>query len=281
MLDDGRFVLTLYNINADTAPGAVITPNPLISGCEVIRLPDSNRVRYSFSLHDEKNFYGFDLHYETEPEPCTVITLRNPKTIDMNDEAPLAGIRIVLDAGHGGWDNGAAGAMPGFAEKDINLAVVLSAEKKLTALGAEVTLLRPDDTVLDLTTRMKMLTELKPDLCVSVHQNSMGYSTDITRIRGTLSLYCASAGRLLAECTGQAAADALNRMYRGAQYQMLAVCRNPKFPSALVEVGFMTSVEEYEQMASGTGVEKAASGITDGILKYFEAQGTYAAAFGN
>jgi N-acetylmuramoyl-L-alanine amidase len=53
--------------------------------------------------------------------------------------------------------------------------------------------------------------------------------------------------------------------------QRLAMCRNPKFPSTLIEVGFMTSVEEYEYMLDG-GIEKAADGITQGILEYFRRQ---------
>jgi len=273
VVEDGRFVLTLYNINADTAPEALIAANPLTDGCEVIRLPESNRVRYSFSLYDERNFYGFDLRYE---ENETVVTLRNPKKIDLSAETPLSGIRIVLDAGHGGWDGGAAGAMSGFSEKAVNLAVTLEAEKMLSALGADVTLTRSDDSTVELLDRVALLEELEPDLCVSIHQNSMNYSTDITRVRGTLSLYCMDSGLLLAQCVGNAAAEALNRYNRGASYQMLAMCRNPKFPAALIEVGFMTSVEEYEQMANGKGITKAAEGIVNGILDYFKMQSDFA-----
>lgn len=277
VVEDGRFVLTFYNINADTAPEAVIDPNPLTNGCEVIRLPDSNRVRYSFQLYDERNFYGFDLRYEnggSSSENYTVVTLRNPKTLNFNSETPLSGIKIVLDAGHGGWDNGAAGALDGFAEKDVNLAVTLAAEKRLTELGAEVILTRSDDTTVDIYDRLDMLEEIEPDLCVSVHQNSMGYSTDITRVRGTLSLYCMDSGLLLSECVGESVSKAMGRMYRGANYQMLAMCRNPKFPAVLIEVGFMTSVEEYEQMANGSGIHKAADGVVNGILNYYKAQET-------
>ena len=52
---------------------------------------------------------------------------------------------------------------------------------------------------------------------------------------------------------------------------MLAMCRNPNFPSPLVEVGFMTSPEECDFMLSG-GIEKAADGIAEGVLAYFREQ---------
>ncbi len=278
VVDNGRFVLTFYNINADTAPEPQLGMNPLFESCEVIRLPDSNRVRYSFLLYDERNFYGFDLRYENNiqtGENNTVVTLRNPKNLDLASQTPLKEITIVLDAGHGGWDNGATGAMSGFAEKDINLAIVLEAGEKLTNLGASVIMIRSDDTYVDLYDRMYYLEEVEPDLCISIHQNSMPYATDITTVRGTLPLYCMDSGLLLAQCVGKSIADATNRLYRDASYQMLAMCRNPKFPAALIEVGFITNVEEYEQMARGTGVTKAAQGVVDGILKYYELQAEF------
>jgi len=209
-------------------------------------------------------------------EKYTVVTLRNPKALDLDSPLPLEGVAIVLDAGHGGWDYGAAGALTGFAEKDVNLAVTLEAERKLTALGATVILTRAEDTTLDLMDRVALLEEIEPDLCVSIHQNSMNYLTDITKIRGTLSLYCMDSGLLLAQCIGEAVAEKTGRAYLGANYQMLAMCRNPKFPEALIEVGFMTSVEEYEQMANGSGITKAADGIVEGILNYFAIQKGFA-----
>ena len=113
------------------------------------------------------------------------------------------------------------------------------------------------------------------DLCISIHQNSIGYTTDATRVRGTLALWCMDSGRLLADCVGPAVADALSRNFRGSNYQALAMCRNPKFPQTLIEVGFITSVEEYEKMVNGDGIRKAAEGIRDGVLEYFAKQAEF------
>ena len=104
----------------------------------------------------------------------------------------------------------------------------------------------------------------------------MGFTSDITKIRGTLALWCMDAGRLLSDCVGKAVSSALGRNYRGAQYQMLAMCRNPKFPQALIEVGFITSVEEYELITSSSGIDRAAEGIADGVIGYFRNQSKYA-----
>jgi len=268
--ENGRFVLTFYGVDAESAPLPTIRVNPLLISCDLVRLDD--RVRYCFTLADPENFYGFDLTYGNGE---ITVSLKNPTAIDFTSELPLSGIGIVLDAGHGGWDRGAAGADPAMHEKDVNLAVTLAASEILTELGAEITLTRTDDTYSDLFQRMAFLEQLNPDLCLSIHQNSMGYTSDITRIRGTLALWTMDSGVMLADAVGRAVSDAFGRNYRGAQYQSLAICRSPKFPSALIEVGFITSVEEYESTIAGDGIRTAAEGIANGVLDYFRRQASY------
>ncbi|MGN1347089.1 MAG: N-acetylmuramoyl-L-alanine amidase, partial [Eubacteriales bacterium] len=210
---------------------------------------------------------------------AVIVSLRNPMALDLTSDKPLEGVRIVLDAGHGGDEPGATGAYVGrdgtIQEKDLNLSITIEAAFLLDALGAEVELTREDDSTLSLYERMAYLEQSEPDLCVSIHQNSIGYVTDATRVRGTLSLWCMDSGRLLADCLGPAVASALGRNFRGSDYQALAMCRNPKFPQALVEVGFITSVEEYEQMLGASGIRKAAEGIRDGVLEYFRVQAEF------
>ena len=277
--EDGVFVLTFYSVNGERCALPTVAENPLFDSVEII--PFSDRVRYVFSLKDPVNFYGFDLEYRGSGE--AVLMLRNPIPVDLSAEKPLSGIRLVLDAGHGGDDPGAFGPMragasldtdagtgtPSFSEseKDLNLTLTLAAAEKLREQGATVILTREEDVTFDLLARAAWLEEIEPDLCISLHQNAIGYATDITKVRGTLGLWCEAGGQLLADCVGRSVASSLYRNYRGTAWQALAVCRNPKFPSALIEVGFMTSVEEYEFMTSPRGVELGAQGIADGVMR--------------
>ena len=267
-VEDGAFTVTLWGV---TDGGTVtVGNNPLLTGCDVTSSASEGRVRYVFVLRDPLNFYGWDFCYR---DGETVVSLRNPIRADLDSDTPLSGIRIVLDAGHGGSDPGAFGPQrtdSGFSnsEKDLNLTLTLAAAEKLRALGTEVILTREDDVTLDIGSRAALLDELEPDLCLSLHQNSMGYTADVTRIRGTLGLWCSSGGEMLADAVGRAVASSLGRNYRGTSWQALAMCRNAKFPSALIEVGFMTSVEEYEYMTSARGIELGAEGIADGVLAY-------------
>ncbi len=277
-VEDGKFIVTLYSIDTTKVPDSVpIGENPLFSACEIVKMADSGKVRFLFTLKNERNFYGFDLYYK---DGWTVVTCRNPMKIDLTREKPLDGVRIVLDAGHGGDDNGARGFSTSdekvLNEKQLNLAIVMDAAEKLKALGANVSLIRTDDTTVSLYARMAYLEAAEPDLSISIHQNSMGYTTDITRVRGVLPLYCADSGKLLADCVGGEVGRATGRYTRTSQYQMLALCRNPKFPQTLIEVGFITNMEEYEQMAVGRGITQAADGVVNGVLRYFREMAAFA-----
>ncbi len=283
-LDGDTFVLTLMNMDTSLPiPAVSMTHNPLFSAIKGEKHPTrGDSIRYYLTLHDQKNFYGFECSYEFREngDIFFILSLRNPTGLSADPALPLSGKRIVLDAGHGGSDSGTLGPNLAFTESDLNLAIVLAAKDKLTALGAEVILVREEDTTVSIYNRLDSLCVWNPDLCVSVHQNSMDYTADITKIRGLLALYWSDSGVLLTEQVSAAMASALNRYERTPQKQKLALVRNAKFPSTLVEVGFITSVEEYDQLASEVGIDAAANGLVSGIVSYYEAQAKYRAAFG-
>ncbi len=276
-VEEGNFVFTLYNVSLrdgllDGIPEVNVEKNPLFDGSGIVLGARENSIRYTLSLKNTDNFYGYSIYYQDDE---IVVRFINPSSLDTESETPLKDKVIVLDAGHGGKDYGALGADPKYNEKDLNLAIVLSAEQMLTQLGAKVILIRNEDTTVELTDRIAYLNEMDLDLCVSVHQNSMDYSADITKIRGLLSLYYADAGSLLAKALSVEMSDSLLRYERSTSRQRLAMVRNHKFPSALVEVGFITCVEEYDMMISSGGVERAAQGIVRGILSWYAAQSEF------
>jgi N-acetylmuramoyl-L-alanine amidase len=80
--------------------------------------------------------------------------------------------RIVIDAGHGGHDDGTIGPN-GVLEKDVVLDVALRLAALVNSrLGAEVVLTRSDDTFVPLTERTAIANVHKADLFLSIHANS-------------------------------------------------------------------------------------------------------------
>jgi N-acetylmuramoyl-L-alanine amidase len=83
--------------------------------------------------------------------------------------------RVVVDAGHGGPDNGMTGPIGGrqkIREKDITLAVSLELARSLRRQGVEVVLTRTRDTLIGLYDRGPIANERGGDLFLSIHVNA-------------------------------------------------------------------------------------------------------------
>lgn len=97
----------------------------------------------------------------------------SPSTVPSAEVAPLqrSWRRVVIDAGHGGEDDGAIG-VSGVPEKDITLSIALATARSLRSRGFEVVLTRDDDTFLPLARRSGLTDASGAGLFVSIHANS-------------------------------------------------------------------------------------------------------------
>jgi N-acetylmuramoyl-L-alanine amidase len=84
--------------------------------------------------------------------------------------------KIVVDAGHGGKDNGARGAISN--EKDLTLAVSLKLGKIISdsLRGVQVVYTRTTDDYPSLVDRHEVANQSKADLFISIHVNSTAYT---------------------------------------------------------------------------------------------------------
>jgi N-acetylmuramoyl-L-alanine amidase len=107
------------------------------------------------------------------------------KPAEERSAARAGKFRIVLDAGHGGWDLGTVGRQ-GLLEKDLVLDVTQRLGKLLqTRLGSDVVFTRTSDLYLPLDQRADLANQSQADLFVSVHAN---YSNSATA-RGVETYY--------------------------------------------------------------------------------------------
>lgn len=112
--------------------------------------------------------------HRPEPEVETQPKLRRstrqaaqPRQVDL-----LSIRKVVVDAGHGGDDDGAIGPR-GEREADVNLAIAKKLGAELEArLGIEVVYTRTDDTFVSLRDRTRIANRAQADLFVSVHANA-------------------------------------------------------------------------------------------------------------
>jgi N-acetylmuramoyl-L-alanine amidase/putative methionine-R-sulfoxide reductase with GAF domain len=113
------------------------------------------------------------------------IVIPPPTHDDLQLRAHVPKMRIVVDAGHGGWDLGTVGRK-GLLEKDLVLEIAQRLGKLLESrLGATVILTRNDDNYIPLDERAGVANQSQADLFVSVHAN---YS-DLPSARGVETYY--------------------------------------------------------------------------------------------
>jgi N-acetylmuramoyl-L-alanine amidase len=111
--------------------------------------------------------------------------------------------RLVLDAGHGGWDLGTVGRK-GLMEKDLVLDIVDRLGKLVASkLGAEVIYTRRDDTYIPLEKRAEIANLAHADLFLSIHANYSDYPS----ARGVETYYTNTYSSVKARTPGVDATD--------------------------------------------------------------------------
>jgi N-acetylmuramoyl-L-alanine amidase len=104
---------------------------------------------------------------------------------------------VVIDAGHGGPDNGMSGPIgtpAWFVEKDVTLSVAKKLAAVLRGRGVDVLMTRTTDTLIALADRGKMANSNHGDVFISIHVNAPGYNTAAAaRERGFETYFLAEA----------------------------------------------------------------------------------------
>jgi len=235
-----------------------------------------------------------------------------PDVPPLIDLAPSGTIRvIVIDAGHGGSEEGAKG--PGGAlEKNITLAVARRLKAALEArLGVRVILTRDGDATMGLDERAALANNNKADLFVSLHANASvrsgmtgaevfylsldEYGDAAVRVArgeseplpvfggGTrdieLILWEMAQARYIQESAALAQAiDASLRERvpmspRAIQQAPFRVLVGANMPAVLVEMGFITNAAQEKQLLSDEFQNLIVQGLVESITRFRDARG--------
>jgi len=167
---------------------------------------------------------------------------------------------VVLDAGHGGQDNGTTSRYGG-REKDATLDVIMRLRPKVQSTGFHTVMTRSDDTFIPLDTRAAISNQQHNVIFVSVHFNDARRSN----IRGTEVYY-------KSPCSAGIARNILNQVAaipgassRGIRTANFRVLRKAQYPAVLVECGYFSNPAEGRRCAKGAYREQLAEAIARGI----------------
>lgn len=177
---------------------------------------------------------------------------------------------IVLDAGHGGIDNGTS--YKNLYEKNLTLKMVKYAEAYLKSKGYTVVLTRNKDELIPLKEIGRRVNASSGTVFVSIHVNSISDAS----FKGITTLYYDVQGyekdeRIkLANTLEKEAVKSDNWESKGIKKQNVAVLRYSKIPCALVECGFITNNEDRDKLSKDEVLKRLSENISNGIIKYLK-----------
>lgn len=212
--------------------------------------------------------------------------------------------KIVLDAGHGGYDPGAIGR-DGIREKYITLDITKKVAGLLEKEGITITLTRKDDTFVPLWRRVDIANKSGADLFVSIHANASvsrrlkGFEVyylseeldDSARAAGaarehamkfdnnSIYRYTAALNEILwdLELTenrrdgielGNQVLEEIDVSKRDIKSARFFVLKGAQMPAILVEVGYISNKDECSRLSSKEYRSDIADRVARGALDY-------------
>ena len=194
---------------------------------------------YRVSVRLNAPVWGYETFFDASG--AVVLRIRRPPRIDPS--APLRGLRVVVDPGHGGAARDTRGPT-GLTEADANLAVSLALRDFLEERGADVILTRTGDETVPLADRPRMAVEAGGDLLVSVHNNAFPDGVDPQANHGTSVYYFHPPSAELARLLQRELLEELGTRDLGIGRADLALVRPSWMPSILSETLFMMIPEQ-------------------------------------
>lgn len=178
--------------------------------------------------------------------------------------------KVVLDAGHGGYDNGAT--YNGRREKDDNLRLTLAVGEILANRGIDVAYTRTTDIYQNPNEKAQIANEMGADFFVSFHRNS---SPNPNTYSGVETLIY-NKGDVKEEL-----AKNINEELAGVGFQNLgenvrtnlAVLRRTQMPAVLVEAGFINT--DADNALFDNSFNEIANAIAEGIASTIEEKPPY------
>lgn len=266
--EGGTLTVTLANTE-NTAGSAEYALSSVF--CSGVACEDTDGgVKLTFTVAGDKKLWGYDVQYDDAGN--TVLYLKNAPSLPLDGAQPLLGAVVLLDAGHGKDDfgaMGAAGALGGPLEKDVNLAVALAARARLEQLGATVVMVREDDSFLSLEERSQLAARTHPDLYLAIHHNSVELASDVSEVSGCSAYYFTLQGKLLADSLLGPVSTAAGRPDNGSNWSYFYVNRMTYTPSVLFEYGFLVNPAEYQACCDPAVILREGNATAQGILTYF------------
>ncbi len=180
---------------------------------------------------------------------------------------------VYLDAGHGGYDNGASDGNR--KEKNDTLRLALAVGEILQSNGVDVGYTRVEDVYDSPLRKAQIANEAGADLFVSLHRNAAEYRNQYNGVQ-TLVFENSGLKKEMADAINEALAEVGFKNIGTEVRRDLAVLRRTKMPALLVEAGFIDS--DTDNAIFDENFDDMAQAIAYAILNTLQDNGLVASA---
>ena len=183
----------------------------------------------------------------------------------LTTEKVLKGKTIMIDAGHGGKDNGSSGQR-GTLEKDVTLKMAKEIQREFAKKSdATVILTRDQDDSVTLGNRVELAKIENADLFISIHFDAFT-SNDV---EGITTYYNKEEDiRLATLIHSYLFNQDMGTRDRGVKLGDYFVLRENTQPSILLELGFISNIADETRINSQAYQTKASTAIVEGVIEY-------------
>ena len=203
--------------------------------------------------------WGYNIYYQGKK--LVIKVKRQP------GELHIEKMKIAVDAGHGGDNNGASGKTTNIAEKNYTLLIAKELEKELQKQHAAVFMTRNSDTSLSMLERIEMVKKEDPDFLISIHLNSSVKDS----VKGVSTYYRYIGFRPLSQYILESMVQLGLSEFGNVGSFNFSLSGPTDYPNCLVEVAFLSNKEDEKLILDPEFHKAVACQITEGIKKWLKA----------
>ncbi len=203
--------------------------------------------------------WGYSIYYRDKK--LIIKVKRQP------EELSLDKMKIAVDAGHGGDNNGASGTSTGILEKNYTLLIAQQLEKALLDKEASVFMTRTKDTAIGMIERTEMIKKDDPDFLISIHLNSSAKDS----IKGVSTYYRYIGFRPLTQYIQESMLKLGLKDFGNIGSFNFALSGPTDYPNCLVEVAFLSNKEDEQLILDPEFHKAVATQIVEGIKEWLKA----------
>ncbi len=266
-----RLELTLYYVDQFEQNFSLDDTSPVVSNIQWAE-PAEKAVAFRIELRKNAKLWGHAYHFDANQ---LVVDLKHEPARHPQADKPLAGTRIILDAGHSPKRtvpyDGAVGPT-GYLEYEATLALAQDLKPLLESAGATVLLTRHGDNKMTLQNRYDYAKDQQADIFISLHYNALPETQNpLAKPRGFTVYYTYPHSFALAQSVYNAFVKHVPLADNGLiANDVLFIPRMPDFPSILVENAFLILPEQEKMAKTKEGRAPFVKALYEGIVNFYK-----------